>query len=171
MFNLKRLYNAGAFILLQMTGRIFKLALLLALLLGSNLKLRAQSLSDPVVHITFGAGSSTHAGALAADSGSTSYTYSTADFPQDGSYTIENTTADARNVWWPTTDHTGNTGGYMMIVNASVSKTDYFYKREVDGLCGGTIYQFSAWVGNLLRSEDLSPPNITFGLYIKQMAL
>jgi gliding motility-associated-like protein len=123
------------------------------------------SLGDPVVHITFGAGTSTHAGALPADSGSTSYTYSTADFPIDGSYTIENTTAGAGNVWWSTSDHTGNTGGYMMVVNASVSKTDYFYKREVDDLCGGTTYQFSAWVGNLLRSQDISPPNITFGLY------
>jgi len=123
------------------------------------------SLGDPVVHITFGAGTSVHAGALPADSGTTSYTYSSNDFPSDGYYTIENTTAGAGQVWWSTTDHTGNTGGYMMIVNASVSKTDYFYKREVDGLCNGTTYQFSAWAGNLLRSEDLSPPNIIFGIY------
>jgi len=133
----------------------------------TGFKTRAQtgSLGDPVVHITFGAGTSTHAGALPADSGSTSYTYSAVDFPTDGSYTIENSTAGSGSVWWSTTDHTGNTGGYMMIVNASVSKTDYFYKREVDGLCGGTTYQFSAWIGNLLRSKDNSPPNITFGIY------
>ncbi len=124
----------------------------------------AQSLGDPVVHITFGSGTSTHAGALPADSGSTSYTYSANDFPSDGYYTIENTTAGAGNVWWSTTDHTGNSGGYMMIVNASEAKTDYFYKREVDGLCGGTTYQFSAWAGNLLRSQDISPPNITFAI-------
>lgn len=51
-----------------------------------------------------------------------------------------------------------------MVVNASVSKTDYFYKREVDGLCNGTTYQFSAWIGNLLKSRDISPPNITFSI-------
>lgn len=124
---------------------------------------RAQSLGDPVVNITFGSGTASHAGALAADSGSTSYTYSSADFPNDGSYTIENRT-NSPNVWWTTTDHTGNTGGYMMVVNASVSKTDYFYKREVKGLCGQTTYQFGAWVGNLLRSSDISPPNITFSI-------
>jgi gliding motility-associated-like protein len=124
----------------------------------------AQSLGDPVVSITFGSGSSTHSGALPADSGSTSYTYSNADFPTDGSYTIENTTAGAGNVWWSATDHTGNTGGYMMVVNASVSKTDYFYKRTITGLCSNTTYQFSAWVVNLLRSNDISPPNITFAI-------
>ncbi|WP_114939741.1 gliding motility-associated C-terminal domain-containing protein [Mucilaginibacter endophyticus] len=127
-------------------------------------KTNAQSLGDPVVSITFGSGTSTHSGALPADSGSTSYPYSSADFPSDGYYTIENTTAGAGNVWWSATDHTGNTGGYMMVVNASVSKTDYFYKRTITGLCSNTTYQFSAWVVNLLRSNDISPPNITFAI-------
>jgi gliding motility-associated-like protein len=127
-------------------------------------KTNAQSLGDPVVSITFGSGSSTHSGALPADSGSTSYPYSNADFPSDGYYTIENTTAGAGNVWWSATDHTGNTGGYMMVVNASVSKTDFFYKRTITGLCSNTTYQFSAWVVNLLRSSDISPPNITFAI-------
>lgn len=118
------------------------------------------SLGDPVVDITFGAGTAVHSGAL--PTGTTSYTYSNADFPTDGSYTVENTTAGSGNVWWSTTDHTGDTGGYMMVVNASVSKTDYFYKTTVTGLCPGTTYEFAAWVVNLLRSSDISPPNITF---------
>jgi len=92
----------------------------------------------------------------------TSYTYSTNDFPYDGSYTIENSTAGSGDIWWSTTDHTGNSGGYMMVVNASVSLTDYFYKKTITGLCPGTLYEFAAWVMNLLRSQDLSPPNITF---------
>ncbi|MGI4020631.1 MAG: PKD domain-containing protein [Janthinobacterium lividum] len=120
------------------------------------------SLGDPVVSLTFGAGTATHAGALAA--GTTSYSYSSADFPSDGSYTVENSTAGSGSVWWSTTDHTGNTGGYMMVVNASVSKTDYFYKSTVSGLCPGTTYEFAAWVVNLLRSNDISPPNITFSI-------
>jgi gliding motility-associated-like protein len=143
------------------------IAVFASLIIAVNNISHAQSLGDPVVHITFGSGTSVHAGPLPADSGITSYTYSSSDFPTDGSYTIENTTAGAGNVWWSTTDHTGNTGGYMMIVNASVSKTDYFYMREVDGLCSGTTYQFSAWLGNLLRTEDLSPPNVIFGIYNK----
>ena len=117
------------------------------------------SLGDPVVKIDFGSGTATHAGAL---SGTTSYTYTSADFPPDGSYTVENSTAGSGSVWWSTTDHTGNTGGYMMVVNASVAKTDYFYKSTVTGLCPGTTFEFAAWVVNLLRSRDISPPDITF---------
>jgi gliding motility-associated-like protein len=135
----------------------------LFLLIGS-LDMKAQlcngSLGDPIVNIGFGAGSAVHAGALPA--GQTSYTYSSADFPIDGSYTVENSTAGSGSVWWSTADHTGNAGGYMMVVNASISKTDYFYKNTITGLCQGTTYEFAAWVMNLLRSSDLSPPNITF---------
>jgi gliding motility-associated-like protein len=124
------------------------------------------SLGDRVVKIDFGSGTATHAAAL---SGTTSYTYSSADFPNDGTYTVENTTAGAGNVWWSTTDHTsqagGTKGGYMMVVNASVAKTDYFYKSTVTGLCPGTTYEFAAWVVNLLRASDISPPNITFTIY------
>lgn len=141
----------------------YGITLITFIIAGSFQSSNAQSLGDPVVHITFGSGTTTHAGALPADSGSTSYTYTSADFPGDGSYTIESTT-NSPGIWWTTTDHTGNTGGYMMVVNASVSKTDYFYKREVDGLCNGTTYQFSAWIGNLLKSRDISPPNITFSI-------
>ncbi|GAA4314404.1 hypothetical protein GCM10023149_10550 [Mucilaginibacter gynuensis] len=120
------------------------------------------SLGDPVRKIDFGAGSATHSGALG--SAFTSYTYSSADFPTDGSYTIENTTAGSGSVWWSTTDHTGDSGGYMMVVNASFTKTDYFYKAQITGLCPGTTYEFSAWVVNLLRSNDISPPDLTFSI-------
>lgn len=104
-------------------------------------KLQAQlctgSLGDPVVKIDFGSGTATHGSALG--TGITSYNWTTADFPGDGSYTVESRTNSA-NVWWTTTDHTG--GGYMMVVNASLSTTDYFYKNTVTGLCPETTYEF-----------------------------
>ena len=115
------------------------------------------SLGDPVVKIDFGSGTSTHGTALGKDI--TSYTWTTADFPQDGYYTVESRTNTA-NTWWTTTDHTG--GGYMMVVNASFSITDYFYKKKVSGLCPNTTYEFAAWIMNLLRYSDNSTPNITF---------
>ncbi|MBF4471442.1 T9SS type B sorting domain-containing protein [Flavobacterium sp. HJJ] len=115
------------------------------------------SLGDPVVKLDFGSGTSIHGSALG--TGITSYTYTTANFPSDGSYTVESTT-NTPGTWWTTTDHTG--GGYMMVVNASFSTTDYFYKNTVSGLCAGTTYEFAAWIMNLLRSQDNSPPNITF---------
>jgi gliding motility-associated-like protein len=124
-------------------------------------KLQAQlctgSLGDAVVKIDFGSGTASHGTALG--TGITSYNWTTADFPNDGSYTIEKTT-NTPGTWWTTTDHTG--GGYMMVVNASLSTTDYFYKNTVTGLCPDTTYEFAAWVMNLLRSNDTSPPNITF---------
>ena len=124
-------------------------------------KLQAQlctgSLGDPVVKLDFGSGTSTHGTALG--TGITSYNWTTADFPNDGSYTVESRTNTA-GTWWTTTDHTG--GGYMMVVNASISTTDYFYKNTVSGLCAGTTYEFAAWIMNLLRTQDNSPPNITF---------
>jgi len=135
-----------------------------SLLLISSLTSRAQlcegSLGDPIVNINFGSGTSVHGSSL--PSGTTSYSWSTDDFPLDGSYTIENSTAGSGDQWWSTTDHTGNTGGYMMVVNASISTTDYFYTTTITGLCPGTLYEFAAWVMNLLRSQDLNPPNITF---------
>jgi len=118
------------------------------------------SLGDPIIDLDFGSGTSVHGSPLPA--GMTSYTWSSNDFPIDGSYTIENTTVGSGLIWWPTTDHTGNSGGYMMVVNASISKTDYFYKNTVSGICPGTTYEFAAWIINLLRTQDLSPPNITF---------
>ncbi|WP_304197994.1 T9SS type B sorting domain-containing protein [Flavobacterium alvei] len=115
------------------------------------------SLGDPVVKIDFGSGTAIHGSALGTDI--TSYTYTSANFPSDGSYTVESTT-NTPGTWWTTTDHTG--GGYMMVVNASFSTTDYFYKNTVTGLCPDTTYEFAAWVMNLLRSNDTSPPDITF---------
>ncbi|MDB5155411.1 MAG: type sorting protein [Mucilaginibacter sp.] len=136
--------------------------LLIGLLTGINYTSYAQlctgSLGDPVVKIDFGAGTAMHGPQLPA--GTTNYAHNDDDFPKDGTYTIENATTG--NIWWNTKDHTGDTGGYMMVVNASEAKTDYFYKTTVTGLCPGTTFEFAAWIANLLRSSDISPPNITF---------
>ncbi|NIG53400.1 gliding motility-associated C-terminal domain-containing protein [Chitinophaga sp. Cy-1792] len=138
------------------------LCLLLLFTCTAFAQLCTGSLGDPVVNIDFGSGTATFAAALGSDI--TSYTYVAQSFPYDGSYTVENTTAGAGNVWWSTTDHTGNSGGYMMVVNANTSVTDYFYKKKVTGLCPNTTYEFAAWIVNLLRSSDINPPNVTFSI-------
>ena len=129
------------------------------ILLG--LKAHAQSLGDPIVNITFGAGTASRGGPLPADSGSTTYTYNSGT-PADGYYTIANSTNGMYNTWWQTTDHTGNAGGYMMIVNASYDP-GIFYTRKVVALCGNTKYQFAAWVKNLVSQNQILP-NITFSI-------
>lgn len=121
----------------------------------------AQSLGDPIVNITFGSGTIQHSGPLPADSGATTYIYSNGT-PNDGYYTIANSTNGMYGVWWRTTDHTGNPGGYMMIVNASV-EPGIFYTRTVKGLCGNTKYQFAAWIKNLMNTNG-NLPNVTFSI-------
>ncbi|WP_157503089.1 T9SS type B sorting domain-containing protein [Mangrovimonas xylaniphaga] len=130
--------------------------LIITAICSVNAQLCEGSLGDPIVNIDFGSGTATHGSPLGSDI--TSYSWTTADFPQDGYYTIESTT-NTPNTWWTTTDHTG--GGYMMVVNASFSITDYFYKKTVTGLCPNTTYEFAVWIMNLLRSTDNSLPNIT----------
>jgi gliding motility-associated-like protein len=137
--------------------KVFILIVLFFIVLKIQAQLCTGSLGDAVVKIDFGTGSASHGTALG--TGITSYTWTTADFPNDGSYTIEKTT-NTPGTWWTTADHTG--GGYMMVVNASLSTTDYFYKNTVTDLCPDTTYEFAAWIMNLLRSNDTSPPNITF---------
>jgi gliding motility-associated-like protein len=60
-------------------------------------------------------------------------------------------------------DHTGNPNGYFMLINASYQPND-FYIQTVNGLCGGTSYQFAAWVTNLVSKPGEILPNITFNI-------
>lgn len=126
----------------------------------------SQSLGDAIVNITFGSGTSRFAGPLPADSGSTTYNYFSNNnpgaFPNDGQYTIVNTSAGMLSALWVvTTDHTGNPGGYFMLVNAA-NAPGLFYTRKVDALCAGTKYQFGAFVKNMFNNGGGNPPNVTF---------
>jgi gliding motility-associated-like protein len=127
-------------------------------------KSHAQSLGDPIVHITFGSGINQYSPALAPDSGYTNYGY-VGFSPEDNFYTIANSTEGMNNGWVRTTDHTGDLGGYMMIVNAS-KDPGLFYTRTVTNLCGSTTYQFAAWIKNLIKPTDLKAikPNVTFSI-------
>jgi gliding motility-associated-like protein len=124
------------------------------------------SLGDPVVNITFGSGSNPGAPLSGVDK----YTYSSNDCPDDGYYTIENSTGSCFGFTWHTVseDHTpGDVNGYMMVVNASFNPGDFFVKT-VDGLCPNTTYEFAAWIFNVLepfacRSLGIKP-NITFNI-------
>ena len=131
-----------------------------------NAQLCQGSLGDPVVNITFGAGSNPGPplGNL------TNYTYASHDCPDDGYYTIGNSTNNCFGRTWRSlfTDHTpGDVNGYMMIVNASVNPGDFFVKT-VDGLCPNTTYEFASWIFNVLQPFACGgngiKPNITFNI-------
>lgn len=124
------------------------------------------SLGDPVVNITFGSGA--NPGPPLGNT--TNYTYIASDCPNDGYYTIANSTSNCFAGTWHSLaqDHTpGDINGYMMVVNASYNPGDFFVKT-VDGLCPSTTYEFAAWIYNVLQPFACGgngiKPNITFNI-------
>src|SRR5580704_1549318 len=118
------------------------------------------SLGDPIVDITFGSG--TGFGPPLA-SGVTNMTYIASQCPEDGYYTIVNSTTGCFSGSWLNvpSDHTGNPNGYFMLINASYQPSD-FYVQTINGLCPGTTYQFASWVLNMVDFQGEIEPNITF---------
>ncbi|CAN5474446.1 hypothetical protein BH10BAC3_BH10BAC3_03230 [soil metagenome] len=149
---------------------ISSLLLLTAYLLFVNpaeAQICSGSLGDPVINITFGAGSNP-GGALSAQLPNLGYF--SQDCPNDGYYTIINSTNACFADSWHTvpSDHTpGDANGYMMLINASLNSGD-FYVDTVKGLCSGTTYEFAAWVLNVLKTSACSgsgiSPNLTFNI-------
>jgi gliding motility-associated-like protein len=123
------------------------------------------SLGDPIINITFGAGSNPGAPLSAA---TTSYQYQGSDCPNDGFYSVRNSTSSCFGGNWfsLSADHTGDANGYFMLVNASYQPSA-FYLDTVKGLCGGTTYEFAAWILNMInpaKSSNNIKPNLTFSL-------
>jgi gliding motility-associated-like protein len=130
----------------------------------TNAQLCKGSLGDPIVNITFGSGANPGNPLAAA---TTSYQYAGSDCPNDGYYTVRNNTFNCFNNNWHSlsADHTGNTNGYFMLVNATY-QPGAFYLETVQGLCSNTTFEFAAWVANMHKPAGCSgsgiQPNITF---------
>ena len=143
---------------------MWKCLLIICLLAGGRTAAQTCTggLGDPIVNITFGQG--TGSGPALA-TGITNLTYQAADCPNDGYYTIASHTSDCFGDTWfsLSQDHTGNPNGYMMLINASFQPSN-FYVQTVNGLCGGTSYQFAAWILNLDRGKPEIQPDITFSI-------
>ncbi len=131
------------------------------------------SLGDPVVNISFGAGANPGMPLKAA---ATRYFYISLDCPDDGFYTVRNQTANCFLDSWHVlpADHTGDPGGYFMLVNASYAPSD-FYLDTVRGLCRGTTFEFAAWMMNVVKTTacfgKAITPNITFKIETTRGAL
>lgn len=109
-------------------------------------------------------GSGTNPGGPIA-SGSTSYQYTSNCSLNVGEYTITNSSNLCRANWHNiTADHTGNSNGYFLMLNASSDKNEIF-RTTVTSLTTSFRYQFSAWVGNLYSSSGAQDPNIRFEIY------
>nr|WP_294790552.1 gliding motility-associated C-terminal domain-containing protein [uncultured Mucilaginibacter sp.] len=116
-------------------------------------------LGDPVMNFTFGAGSSVHGPEVP---GINNYTFTNADVPPIGSYTVLNNTNVAPAIWWPTTDHTIGDGnnGYMMIARTRTNGFEVLFEYRANGLCAGTSYEFGAYLLNLTRTPGGTPPEL-----------
>ncbi|MDO6432962.1 gliding motility-associated C-terminal domain-containing protein [Flavitalea sp. BT771] len=122
----------------------------------------SSGLGDPIVNITFGAG--TNFGPPLAP-GITTLEYETLACVLDNAYTIVNSTSNCYVGDWLTVtrDHTGDPNGYYMLIGASHQASD-FYVQTVTGLCPSTHYQFAAWVLNMASHAGEILPNITFNI-------
>lgn len=84
--------------------------------------------------------------------------------PEDGEYTISNSTAfRTDNAWWNFTDHSGsstgapsnNLNGLMMVINANFV-ADTFYQQTLT-VTPNTNYEFGLWIMNMLRGSGINP--------------
>jgi hypothetical protein len=90
--------------------------------------------------------------------------------PTDGHYAYTWYTSDCFRGDWHTLDedHTpGDAGGNMLLVNAAPN-SGTFLRTTINGLKGGTIYEFGVWLMNLCRPTRKCPypllPKITIRL-------
>ncbi len=94
------------------------------------------------------------------------YTYTVNPPPQDGLYSITNSTSRWSNIfptWLEIEDNSDDPNGYMMVVNASLAP-GLFYDQLVEGLCENTLYLFSADIINMIQVgvNDHIQPNVSF---------
>ena len=142
--------------------------LICLLLIGyySTAQLCQGSLGDPIINYTFGSGNNPGPPLLAA---ATNYQYVATDCPSDGFYTVRNNTSNCFGSTWHnlSSDHTGDAGGYFMLVNASIQPSA-FYLDTVRGLCVNTTFEFAAWVMNVVLNSSCNSnsilPDLTFSI-------
>jgi gliding motility-associated-like protein len=124
----------------------------------------AQVCSNPsgllIVDQSFGT-----AGRPAYVAGLTPYQYVPPTCPADGQFTVTETIDGScfNYTWFAVgTDHTpDDVNGNMMIVNGA-NTPGVFYQQTVSGLCGGTTYEVSLWVINLLKPGICPTPLIPY---------
>ncbi|QSS97488.1 T9SS type B sorting domain-containing protein [Psychroflexus sp. ALD_RP9] len=88
--------------------------------------------------------------------GTTTYNFINANNPQDGQYTISNSTFQFG--WNMPSDHTPNdSNGKALIVNADENNAGEFFRTTINGLCENNSYEFSAWLINILPANNACP--------------
>ncbi len=146
----------------EISVAVFLRTVLIVFISGFTFSINAQlctgSLGDPVVNVTFGSG-----GANSGYTATNAYIFTGSFCPDDGYYTITNSTSNCFGNTWHTvsSDHTGN--GAFMLVNATYTPGD-FLVTTVNDLCPNTTYEFAAWLMNVVSRSASIRPNITFSI-------
>lgn len=125
-----------------------------------SLPLAAQKISyrllDPIIKVDFGTGANVPEFSAV---GLANYERVDDYCPPDGFYTYTNYTSDCFNHDWFTlrSDHTGNSDGNMMLVNASESGGTFFTYILKD-LKPNTTYELGVWLMNVCRANGGCSP-------------
>jgi gliding motility-associated-like protein len=110
----------------------------------SQLGFCAGSKGDAIFHEDFGSGTSSGPELPA---GTTTYTYVIGD-PDDGEYTISDQISQNISTFHSFLPKTTVSNGRALIVNASFT-SGQFYMSQINGFCGNTTYEFSAFLMNV----------------------
>ncbi len=130
----------------------------------------------PVFKQTFGTSTSSTKKNTVPTGFLTNYAFNGSTTLADGQYMVTPLVQNSqKNDWAVGGDHTGDVNGNMFLVNAGTGAS-LFFKQQVDNLCPGSTYSFSAWLVNVNTTSNTVPicnasyvyPNVTF--YIKNTA-
>ena len=104
----------------------------------------------PVFSETFGQGSSSSSKTTVPAGFNTKYSFQNNNDPLDqGKYIVTPLVQNSGHGDWAVgADHTGNSNGNMFLVNAGKDRS-LFFSQQVDNLCPGSTYNFSAWIANV----------------------
>ncbi len=146
--------------------KLFFIMFLLSIVGQAEAQLINCTFDKPLITIHFGVGNSRDVNTASL----LNYERVAGYCPTDGHYTYTDYTSDCfRGDWHTITqDHTaGDVNGNMLLVNSSYNK-GAFFATTLDGLKGGTTYEFGVWMMNVCKPSDKCPypllPNITFRL-------
>ncbi len=126
----------------------------------------------PVFLQTFGQGANSSSKTTVPSGFTTNYSFQSSGALDDGRYIVTPRVQNAgRNDWAVGSDHTGNSNGNMFLVNAGTGGS-VFFTQQVNNLCPGSTYNFSAWLANVNTTSNTLPicgsgyvyPNVTFNI-------
>ena len=126
----------------------------------------------PVFSQTFGQGANSSSKTTVPSGFTTNYSFQSSGALDDGRYIVTPRVQNSgRNDWAVGSDHTGNSNGNMFLVNAGTGGS-VFFTQQVDNLCPGSTYNFSAWLANVNTTSHTLPicgsgyvyPNVTFNI-------